>query len=502
MHLPRLSLELFRPRWSPRPEHGCVVLEKDKVFIADPTAREAGVRVGMKRGGVLTLSPHTLMHERDPLRENLMLREVAFALMRFSPMVALCEEATLVMDVTASLRLFGGIVRVCHHIREVVDAIGVTARMSTAPTGQGAWLLAKQRRMGRTAGGTAAGTQTAQTEGRQRVLKMTSLERALGGLPFLAAPEVRAFADWFTGLGCKTLSDIRRLPRAGLKRRCGVALLDTLDRAYGLAPELYEWLAVPPTFSARVELPDRVEHADAILFCARRLIVQLCGWLGAQQLALTHASIALEHERGRAAIAPTVIDLALAEPTWREDHLVRLLKERLGRTELTAAVIAVRLSVTQAQPAQPATEALFPEPGGSADDHNRLLELLVARLGVDNVLRPAPRADHRPEHANRWVPMHDPRRTEAPPSDLPRPTWLLEKPLPLMMKSNRPFYSSPLKLVSTGERIEGGWFDGASASRDYFVAQASDQSCYWIFRERPSSADADDTRWFLHGLFG
>jgi len=83
MHLPRLSLEVFRPRWSPRPEHGCVVLEKDKVFIADPTAREAGVRVNMKRGGVLTLSPHTVMYERDPLRENLMQREVAFALMRF-----------------------------------------------------------------------------------------------------------------------------------------------------------------------------------------------------------------------------------------------------------------------------------------------------------------------------------------------------------------------------------------------------------------------------------
>ena len=68
------------------------------------------------------------------------------------------------------------------------------------------------------------------------------------------------------------LEDIRRLPRAGLKKRCSVELLDSLDRAYGLSPELYEWLDVPPTFSARVELPDRVEHAEAILFSARRLV--------------------------------------------------------------------------------------------------------------------------------------------------------------------------------------------------------------------------------------
>jgi protein ImuB len=88
------------------------------------------------------------------------------------------------------------------------------------------------------------------------------------------------------------------------------------------------------------------------------------------------------------------------------------------------------------------------------------------------------------------------------PADLPRPAWLLEKPLQLMMKNHRPFYGSSLKLMSTGERIEAGWFDGGLTSRDYFVAQANDQSCYWIYRERPGSAGADDPRWFLHGLFG
>ena len=94
------------------------------------------------------------------------------------------------------------------------------------------------------------------------------LERALGDAAVPGrAGSARAFSEWFTGLGCKTLDDIRRLPRAGLKRRCGVALLDSLDRAYGLAPELYEWLAVPPTFSARAgKLPERVEHAEAMLF--------------------------------------------------------------------------------------------------------------------------------------------------------------------------------------------------------------------------------------------
>ncbi|WP_213776892.1 DNA polymerase Y family protein [Caballeronia sp. dw_276] len=490
IHLPRLSLEVFRPRWSLRPEHGCVVLDHDKVLIVDPGAREAGVCVGMKRGGVLTLSPDTLMFERDLVKEQDVMREAAFSLMKFSPMVALCDEETIVMDVTASLRLFGGIVKLCQQMRNIVDAIGLTARVSTSPTGQGAWLLAK-----------AAG----RAHVRRRVLKMASLERKLGTLPFQSVQEVRAFADWFAGLGCKTLNDIRRLPRAGLKKRCGVALLDSLDRAYGIAPELYEWLAVPPAFSARIELPDRIENAEAMLFSARRLIVQMCGWLSTQQLALTHATLTLEHERGRSAIDPTVIQIALAEPTWHEHHLVRLFKERLGRTELVAAVIAMRLAAAKIQAAEPPTETLFPEPGGSPEDHNRLLELLVARLGPENVLRAAPSSDHRPECANRWISVTDtslPAKPEGMPSDLPRPAWLLEKPLQLMMKNHRPFYGSPLKTVSPAERIEAGWFDNNLTSRDYFVAQANDQSCYWIYRERPGSAEADDPRWFLHGLFG
>ncbi|MFM0324854.1 Y-family DNA polymerase [Caballeronia glebae] len=479
--LPRLSLEVFRPRWSPLTEHGCVVLERDKVIVMDSVAREAGVLPGMKRGGVTTLSPDAAVYDRDVEREREMQREVAFGLLRFSPQVAVCDEETIVVDVTASLRLFGGIRSICSQLRNVVKSIGVTARTSVAPTGKGAWLLAKR--------------------GRCRVLKMRSLERNLDALPFMVVQEVRAYADWFQGLGCRALSDIRRLPRAGLKKRCGVDLLDSLDRAYGLSPELYQWLDVPPTFSARTEPPDRVEHAEAVLFSARRLIVQLCGWLSAQQLALTHATVSLEHERGRQAVEPTTLEIALAEPTWHEEHLVRLLKERLGRTELPAAVLAVRLTASKVEPAEPPSDSLFPDPGGSSEDHNRLIELLVARLGAENVLRPAPTSDHRPEHANRWVPVQDETKPTVPPAGLPRPTWLLDEPVRLMVKNHRPFYGSPLKLVSTGERIEAGWHDRELVTRDYYVAEAADKSCYWIYRERPS-VTSDETRWFLHGLFG
>lgn len=58
-----------------------------------------------------------------------------------------------------------------------------------------------------------------------------------------------------------------------------------LDQAYGLRPEVYEWLTLPETFQARLELMSRVETAPALLFGARRLLIQMCGWLAARRMA-------------------------------------------------------------------------------------------------------------------------------------------------------------------------------------------------------------------------
>ncbi|HEY6133561.1 MAG TPA: DNA polymerase Y family protein, partial [Rubrivivax sp.] len=58
----------------------------------------------------------------------------------------------------------------------------------------------------------------------------------------------------------------------------------------------------------------------------------------------------------------------------------------------------------------------------------------------------------------------------------------------------------PLQLLAGPERIEAGWWDGAPATRDYFVAQAHDGALVWVFRTRlPPSTAAEG--WFLHGRF-
>ena len=114
LYLPRLPLEVFCPRWSA--DQGSVVLEQERVLAASPQAQAAGVRPGMRRGGALMLAPQAQLHQRAPALEVEALQAVALALLQFTPQVAEGEEATLLMDVGASLRLFGGVRALCRQV--------------------------------------------------------------------------------------------------------------------------------------------------------------------------------------------------------------------------------------------------------------------------------------------------------------------------------------------------------------------------------------------------
>jgi protein ImuB len=272
---------------------------------------------------------------------------------------------------------------------------------------------------------------------------------------------------------------------------------------------MFEWVEAPATFEAKMELFDRIENADLLLAGAQRLVLQLVGWLCAMQLAAEGITLKLEHERGRGARAPTEVEILLAEPIWHGDHILRLLKERLAKLVLEAPVIGLTLHTTRLQPMAPSTESLFPEPGGMEEDQVRMIELLVARLGQDKVRQVKPVADHRPEVANTWVPIHEKVRETAIASQLPpnlssimRPTWLLVNPIPLLVRNHRPFYGSPLRMVSGPERVEAGWW-GDTAARDYWIAEGQEHALYWVYQERVAgTGEHSEPRWFLHGLFG
>jgi protein ImuB len=476
-------------------------MDKQRVLTMSESARDAGVHVGMRRGGVQMLMAMAQFQTREPERERAALDSLAMALLQFSPQVADAAQATVLIEVSASLRLFGGVQALCRRMRDCVHTLGFTASLACAPTAQGAWLLAHE----------AAHIEKRKRKARRRVLKISTLQRTLDHLRVSLLPEAAPWIEWLHGIGCTRLAEVRALPRAGLQRRCGKALIDVIAQAYGEQESLFDWVVAPPEFHARIELPDRIEHADALLAYSKILLAQLTGWLSARHLAVKTIQLSLKHERGKQAIPPTLLRINLAHAVWREDHLVLLLKEKLAQLQLEIPVIELRLDAPEVEDMQTPSDSLFPTPGASAQDHQRLIELLVARLGEDNVLEAAPQADHRPDQANAWRPValnsKAARKQNAPviatlaTTQQPRPSWLLPQAIPLQIRQHRPYYRSPLKLISSAERIEAGWWDGQLCTRDYFVAESSEHICYWIYRERMGGLD-NVTVWYLHGVFG
>ena len=365
---------------------------------------------------------------------------------QFTPRVSLEPPQALLAEVAGSLRRFGGARSLLEKIRQGIAELGLEASLATAPTARAALWIARG-------------------DGCR-----------LEDLPL----EVTGFdLDLFKNIGIATVGELLQLPREGLAKRCGQALLDDLDRALGRLAEPRAFFAPPPRFAARLELPAEATHAEALLFPARRLLVQLAGLLEARQEGIRGFDVVLFHEKK----IFSKVSIGLASPTRDQRRMADLLRERLGATQLAQPVESIAVEAADFEPLAGRSRGLFGDAAAEAEDWTRLLERLQARLGREAVHGLTLYPDHRPEYAWRRVTPGDwePREFRQPG---PRPAWLLEP---------RRLGEDGFALLIGPERIECGWWDGDDARRDYFIARVGESTLGWIYREAGE--------WYLHGLF-
>jgi protein ImuB len=513
LHLSALPLEALLAALPAEPHDSapvrCVV-EQRRVLLADARATAAGIQPGMSAASAASLLPGLQMLLRDASREEAFVERLALALARYTPAVVIEPDGVL-LEGAASLRLFGGARVLARALRATVRASGVqAAQLAVAPTAGAASLLARVaagpslRRGPAIRGATTAATPAAadpvsawHQHTRQRL-------DALPLAAVLAAWQLpERTAELLHGIGCRTLADVRALPRTGLQRRGGGALLERLAQAYGEAPDPRAWFTPPAGFELGLGLLHRADDAAMLVFAAERLVQPLAGWLAQQWLAASRIALHLRHETSRhLALPDTVVRIGLGEPSREARQIGLLLRERLQRTALPAPVYALTLRLEEAVSHAGREAALWRDPQRSGDDDIRgLIDRLGARLGPERVQRLRLQADHRPERAMVTAPASAAAATAAidlPQPGAPRPTWLLPEPLRLQEQAGRPLHGGPLTLRSRAERIEAGWFDGELVCRDYHVAEGRDHRLRWVFRERRGAV----TQWYLHGLFG
>lgn len=365
------------------------------------------------------------------------------------------------------------------------------------------------------------------------------------GLPLHTLTALRPHLPSLARMGCRTWGAVRALPRDGVARRLGAAVLLALDQAYGHAPHDHAWVELPERFALTAELPALATTADALLWSASRLLSALQAWLQARQQGVLALELAWRHDLRRVdgvAIAPWhALSVRTAQPTHELAHLRRLLAENLARTPLAAPANQITLRALETAPLLHASASLLPPDGSSAaggegEAWHQLIERLSARLGVQQVQSVTLLADHRPERMQQWQPTAAAGlaavagkgaaaarvlQGEHAPEAVLWPTWLLRTPQRLDMQGHRPCYQGPLRMLAGPHRFEAAWWEqGACAresqedgevpargsglvQRDYFVASSPGAGRVWVFRERLAHAlpGASRDRWFLQGLY-
>ncbi len=538
IYLPLLALEVFERTIERQPVIlQLAVCDRLHVLLANAQAQALGVRSQTKRATALALAPNLLMLERNLVREQQALEQIACWLLQFTPSVSLLAplpntgktqrsrsmpnlpHSGLLLEVEPSLRLFGGLDPLLSRIRSGLHTLGFNTQIACAPTARGAWLLSLQ------SDGVVAQDHS-------------QLNARLAALPLHFLDSAASHRETFESIGIRTIKELQLLPRAGLARRFGHELLNELDQALGKKADPRAWFEAPPSYSARLELLADIENAEALLFASNRLLMQMTGWLTALHVAVRSFELHAVHDD----LPATQLPIRMTEASRDLDRMVGLLRERLAVTKLPAPVHTLILVCGEVVPLSLTNQELFPTPRSTQESLGRLIERLQTRLGRPQIQRLCVMQDHRPEAAYRLEeidqtfditslaiaarnvdpaknvdaktigqsPTRSSKTTEnatenttalSPPTSLPRPLWLLRAPVPISERNNRPYWGSPLNLLAGPERIETGWWDGALVQRDYFIAEDDANVLYWIYRERLGSTDPGKG-WFMQGRFG
>lgn len=435
------------------------------VWRCNESASKAGVRAGMRLADAQALCAALTLRVRDPGVEAAALERLAAWAGQFSSYVSLAPPQALLLEVGASLKLFGDLNKLCAEIQTSLRALGFEAGLAAAPAAAAARLLAEC--------------------GRERLITESgALAAALAPVPINFLPVSAQILAALHALGLTCLGDCLRLPRAGLIRRFGREFVDYLDRALDRTTAPLQRYAPPAQFESRLAFPEEVAHTEPLLFALSRLVSELTGFLRATDTGIQQLDIDLIAPR----LPPQRLRLGLVAPNRDGAHLLALLRERLQRVELQAPVQEIILRAAALIPWQAATGKLFHAAGAPKKDPLALVEQLQARLGTRAVYGITALPEHRPQRAWQGCP---PLAARSAGVKIHRPVWLLPQPAPI-----EPPPAQGMQLTRGPERIEGGWWDGGDIAHDYFIALNRERRRFWVYQERRGQR-----RWFVQGIF-
>lgn len=475
------------------------------VTACSPKAARAGIHAGMPLGEARSLwpkksartksircqeraIPKPIFHRADPTLDRTRLQRFALHCQRYSPLVGLedvPEPESLWLDISGNEVLFGGELGLIETLRVDLAQQGFRARIAIADTWGAAWATSH------------FGSEVICT------VPAAQQSKALESLPVAALRIADPVVESLQVLDVSTIGRLMCLPRATLPSRFGKDLLQRLDQALGLVPELLTAERLIEPLSTECQFDEPVVERQRLDYALGVLLDQLLGQLNDRRASLREMSC---HWLGTT-MEPIV--LRLLRPTTDHRHLFELLRLQCERLVFTKGINGIRMEVVEmGLPAMRQTQ-LFEDDDGKTERYQHALAELVdrlgSRLGRQAVLRPTLRPDPQPEYACEYVPWLG-GGTFIPMTAIShshlrcRPLKLLQSPQPLIIEGTlngppiRVNHTSVVRIAGP-ERIEAGWWRGLDAKRDYYRLDLASGTGLWAF------VDRDTSNWFLHGLF-
>ncbi len=453
----------------------------NRVVACSASAREAGVRRGLRRREAQARCPQVHVAAADPARDARFFEGVIAAVDDVVPRAEVLRPGLLVLPVRGAARYFGSEQAAAERLVDAVAAAGAECQVGVADELPTAVFAARAGRV---------------LEPGQDAAFLSELSvMHLSTEPSLSGPGRSDLVDLLWRMGIRTIGQFAALPRGDVASRFGADAVIAHRCARGEPGRGPYGRELPPDLDAVLHCDPPVDRVDAAAFAGRTLAAALhrsleAAGVGCTRLAIHAGTASGGQERSDRGISPggeltrvwrcaepLTEDATADRVRWQLDGWLASRKTG-GRTGPTGPVVLLRLEPVEVVSAEALQLPLW---GGlGEEDRQRARRALVrvqGLLGQDAVQVPVLSGGRGPAERITLTPLGDePAPRDAPdlpwPGRLPKPapTVLLDEPVevldcqgnPVRVTARGMFTAEPARLDGARPAYRGelSWWAG------------------------------------------
>ena len=410
------------------------LLQDSQIIEVNPAADAAGVSIGITPSLALARAPELQLYNPAVEAESQQQEALLQLCYRYSPFIENTAPGVCTLDLRG---------RKDQHqewwARELLAQwriLGFTAQIGVGPNPELAEQAAKFA---------------------NPYLAVAANSQLLRSLPLESLHPSQELLDILHNWGIRTLGELMRLPREDIGVRLGLEGLSLWDRAAGRSTKVLHHMQPPETFRESIDLEQRLETLEPLLFILRRSLEHLTLRVESVYRLVAEIRLLLLLENGETLER----SLQIPAPTRDIEVLFRVLTQYLETVQTTAPVIGFVLEIFARNPGKHQFD-LFQ---GGLKDPNRFfhtLARLAALVGNNRVGIPEKVATHRPDSVHLQLPAFD--WSDKPPTKIkpPRIGPALRRYRPPIPASVELFSGKPVRIQSPSvngkiNKLSGPW---------------------------------------------